>query len=577
MKFNETDRTALENEIMVLLREYDYTPTSKGVDAIIDEWLKNKGWIVDLMKKHPNYNGKYQIVFDQSYSRSINTSCINDFGEYLGVLTSDLLIRDTSVDFDKILEDKDKYDRLFEAVAFLEENDVSRNEILIDKKGIEFYEEERKIVNEKYHEYISSERVLNDIAYTEESINAFKKAKGLISIIKETSYQIVDDCFVESVNEFFPEAKVRVGQKVSRVVNKLCKIIGFDKDSNYNREYAVYSDAINPLLIVRHTILSVHPIDYLTMSFGNSWASCHTIDKKNKRGMPNNYEGCYSSGTLSYMLDPSSLVFYTVDKGYSGDKLELQAKINRNMFHLGEDGLLVQGRVYPQDNDYEGNMYREIRNVVQKVISDCMGVPNLWVNKKGTSECERVIYSYGTHYEDYSNFDNCNVSFLKDKDGNINTNTSIKVGHDPICPVCGEEHDIHNNIECEDCQQGVSYCAQCGEQISVGSSHVHCIDGDYYCEDCCFYCTHHERWEVGDPYCEEDGLSLCQEAYNHYYVYCRNCDNLIYKYDAILTEDGYYFCCESCANDNGYIENENGKWILKTEDKEGIEYEEKAS
>ena len=165
--------------------------------------------------------------------------------------------------------------------------------------------------------------------------------------------------------------------------------------------------------------------------------------------MPNSYHGQYSGGTLSYMLDETSAVFYTVDKSYDGDKIELEPKINRNMFHIGNNKI-VQGRVYPQTSDGNGDTYTEIRNIVQKVIADCMGRPNMWTLKRGTSECEKVIISKGVHYRDYENFESCNVSYLKLDNDEIDEN-KITVGHTPICPCCGETHYNSEAIECECC------------------------------------------------------------------------------------------------------------------------------
>ena len=124
----------------------------------------------------------------------------------------------------------------------------------------------------------------------------------------------------EEINKVFPFAYAHTGQKANRVVNKIMKYLGYDKHPDYNKEYAKYADSMSPMTIKRHTILSLNPIDYLKMSFGNSWASCHTIDQKNKRDMPNSYQGAYCSGTISYMLDGTSMVFYTVDASYEGDE-----------------------------------------------------------------------------------------------------------------------------------------------------------------------------------------------------------------------------------------------------------------
>jgi hypothetical protein len=297
------------------------------------------------------------------------------------------------------------------------------------------------------------------------------------------------------------------------------------------------------------------------MSFGNSWASCHTIDKQNKREMPNDYSGCYSSGTLSYMLDGSSFVYYTVDKDYNGSELELQDKINRNMFHIGEDKL-IQARVYPQTTDGETGIYRQIREIAQKVISDCLGVPNMWVNRKGASECKSVIDSYGTHYRDYLHFSDCNVSYLKGDDNLLNDNV-IEVGHDPICPNCGDYHSTEECIECEGCYEDEIECADCGSYHS--RSEMREIDGEWYCNDCVFYCDYHDEYEHGSYTYVENYGRVCGSGLDWGDFYCcEHCGDYRHRDDMILTVDDSWFCCDSCAERDGYMELD-GEWYPESE------------
>ena len=127
------------------------------------------------------------------------------------------------------------------------------------------------------------------------------------------------------------------------------------------------------------------------------------------------------------------------------------------------------------------------KTITQKIIADCLGAPNLWKNEKGTEECENVIYSHGTHYEDYFNFNSCNVSYLKNN-GTYNIE-KFTVGHSPICPCCGYEHDYQEAIECEDCYDD-STCHECyccdGE---YDEEDMYYIDGHWYCSDCSTYCS----------------------------------------------------------------------------------------
>ena len=560
------EKDALRNQIITLLEEYDYDPTEKGVNAILDEWIANKGWIINLFKQHPNYNGKYQITFDSDYQRNCNTQALCDFGYWLEEKSRNVL-KEIVIGKFSYIEVYRIYNKLELVLRYAGCICDHGYNAIISGKTVKELKEERNKWYEKYKVYSNSDDIYidDDVAYSMESYGMKCGLYRISRIIRNYQHSIADEDFAEKINKCFPKVKAVAGQKVSRIINKICKLTGIDKEPDFNREFAKYSDAINPLAIKRHTVISCHPVDYLTMSFGNSWASCHTIDKHNKRGMPNNYSGCYSSGTESYMLDGSSFVFYTVDKSYDGNEYELQDKISRNMFHIGEDKL-VQARVYPQTTDGESGIYKQIREITQKVVADCLGVPNMWTNVKGTSECEEVIISKGTHYIDYENFSDCNVSYLKDENSEKNTDY-ITVGHDPICPCCGKEHDYKEAIECEACYEEYT-CEHCG--ASHDRSEMHEINGSWYCANCCFYCEYHGEWEryPDDSIYVRNYGRVCDNALNYGddFFFCVNCNEYFYDDgNAIHTEDDKYFCNEDCAESAGYRHVEDYGWYPKDE------------
>ena len=565
------EKTKLINEMMNLLEEYDYHPTENGCAEIVEEWMEQKGWLIELMKKHPNYiENKYMIVFDSSYERKQDFNTKTVFCNWAQMKAGEIILQPfkigpfSSIELEKILDNlssrifycewlhKDK-DRYGFPLSSLEE-DHKRLMSYKDRYAKKFLEESKTIA------------CCNGHFYYRESVDRYKGFVEIIDNLRYIDNQFIASYTADSFNHVCPALKAREGQKLSKVVNKLCKLYGIDKDPEYNKKFAKFSDAVNPLSITRYTVISCNPIDYFTMSFGNSWASCHTIDKKNVRDASNSYEGMYSGGTLSYMLDNSSVVFYTVDKHYNGTNYELQDKINRNMFHLGRDKI-IQGRVYPQDNDGANSLYKQIREIVQKVFADCLGVPNLWINKKGINECCKVTRTEGVHYPDYLRYDNCNVSYLKDQDNSIDVEY-IAIGAEQICPCCGEYHETQDCIECEDCRDGEKVrCAVCGELIDEEEAIY--IDNEPYCFSHCYYCDECEEFHVGEPFGEvldHHGYPyrFCHDGYcnNGNITYCDECEEFFFRddEDAILAEDGKEFCCENCAREAGYRQTANGRW-----------------
>ena len=565
----EEEREALRNEIIELLEEYDYNPTKSAVNKIIDEWVKNKGWMINLFKQHPNYNGKFQIIFDSDYQRCCNKDMLYNFACWMYNRANEVLLVPYQIGKFSYREVRNIRDTLSSISGYMENIQYcGRYTVLVNGKDRNEIRKEFRYWDNKLDEYYNNEEVYvtGGQAYRRESYALNNNVYDFKNHLAEYTEHIATEEFANFVNKKFPTIKAVAGQKVSRIVNKVCKLIGIDKHPDYNREFAKYADAINPLTIKRHTILSCHPVDYLTMSFGNSWASCHTIDKGNRRGMPDNYSGCYSSGTVSYMLDESSFVYYTVDKDYNGNEYELQDKINRNMFHMGEDKL-IQARVYPQATDGETGIYRQIREIAQKVVADCLGVPNMWKNVKGTGECGSVIHSSGTHYKDYLNYSDCNVSYLKGDTEDVNKDC-INVGHRPICPNCGKEHSYEDAVECSNCYSDDKTCYDCG--YTYNEEDMHYINGRWYCDDCCFYCEYHGEYEVGDSTYIESYGRVCDDALDSCDFYrCEYCDEYHYRNSScdehIETEDGTEFCCPEHAYEGGYMKTKDGYWYPEDE------------
>lgn len=379
--------------------------------------------------------------------------------------------------------------------------------------------------------------------------------------------------FINTLGDFH----FRTGMKTTRVMRKLCEFMGLTDHPEFERKYAQYCDALNPIKVTRHTCISLNPLDYLLMSNGNSWGSCHDIRCQDDD------PGCYSSGTISYMLDNHSIIFYTVDKDYDGDEIEREAKIQRQVFGYN-DFQLLQSRLYPQNNDWGAEeIYTDIRNIVQKVVADCLEMPNLWVK----SQVKNVFCGNGaTCYPDW-NYERglCSLSTAKSKVGeNLK---AIVLGTTPICIECGCKHSKQESINC--CRTSYEYyCAACGEGLDeddviwVGD-YAYCRDCVYLCDECDEYTRDNltyipsvGRWVCEDcldeyyrycdicdayhpientRYVESDNNTVCDNCFERYYVTCNGCGDYFYRDDAVEV-DGLWFC-DVCAPEEEEEEDES--------------------
>ncbi len=495
----ETEMESLIDEGTELLGKYfpDNEVTRNGMETIFREYFRNKGWLINAFQKMPGYNGKYQVVISgANYNRPI--------------------------------------DREKAAVAL------------------------SKIASWAYHHDTKTERYF-----------CYRALKSILAFISENENPtVIDDELANAINYFAKDnsinVPVREGMKITKIIDKIAKVgdlkewvelheehwmdavngipHSITKDYGWNKQRAEFGDSMSPIVSKVTAVLSCNPIDYWTMSFGEKWASCHTIDKLNLRGHQGRggnqtYTGAYCGGTESYMLDTSSFMLYYISDSYSGNYPELEDKKKRCMFYIGEDKI-VQSRVYPDGRDGgEASIAKDMRTLVQKLFADAYNVTNMWSLSKGTYECGEVITSEGPHYRDYNCYEDCNVSYLK-RFGDWKNKWMIYVGHDPICPNCGRYHSEEDNIFCEDCAKGNPHCCDCGREIDPDyDTYYHNEYSDeWYCEDCCEVCTR----------CGETGLELnhvsdgcaCDYCLDRYYTWSDWSEEYIPDSDSVTTEEG---------------------------------------
>ena len=359
------------------------------------------------------------------------------------------------------------------------------------------------------------------------------------------------------------------GEKTSKYFRKIATALGFEfvKADEYEiykgqiseRDFAYYADAINPTQIKRKVVLSIDPVDFLLMSHGTGWSSCYCI---NTDWSGEDYRGCYSSGTWSYMNDSVSMIMYVVKDECNGNYTD-EEKIIREVVMFDDYNTICHSRAYPQgDEEEKAELYKELRAVAQRMISDLYELPNMW-SVKANDDYETSSDFVG--YDDLS-------AFRKSIKTSTNTSDTAKypqkmhyAGATAYCPVCGDQLNSERYL-CEACNNGEVYCACCGASINRNDARE--IDGEYYCEDCCFYCEEHNEWEVGDFIYVENFGNICQDAFeegkeegNIFFCDYHECWEYDSDYAIIYDEHedevekvcsaalcyGDYYLCEKCG------------------------------
>lgn len=427
-KYTDTDK--LVDDIMELLTEYGHRNTEHGVCSLLDKFFEKKHPLIEGIIRSEHYAGNLRIVTTKEFEREISVGDVRNFCDsFLRLIDASKIILRKVDNSGKTVED-------YALAGFKRLN--AKN--LLDEKWQNTVAEWNNEVNKIF-------TMFTEAGDTIESQEKLMQLTKILRYFRSILSPTLDDAAAAKLNSICADLKVASGMKTSRAFNRACVLFGIDKSKKYNGLFQPYADMVSSKKRQLDFVISVNPYDYLTMSFGNSWASCHTIDKNNVRRMPNDYSGAYCGGTISYMLDSVSIITYVVGNGADVQK---SGKIYRNMFHYSGYAL-IQGRVYPQGNDGCTDLYKTFRLFMQEAISPLIGLnENKWT-KSGRSVGDYVADSFGVHYRDYFHYSSCNVSYPSEKKAEVNAREMI-IGSWGICPYCGKAFSENNRLSHPMCQ-----------------------------------------------------------------------------------------------------------------------------
>lgn len=477
------DFAKLAESIESVLSEYhiDYTHTVV-LNNILPAWFEAKAPLLDIFSKHPNWNEEtLSVLFKARYSRILNVDDAKDKAYFMMTKISPFS-RDF-VQFEDSIKQAAVISKYIQSVDFLAN-----------------------------HSELCTQSITTD------NHNAW-------------SFLCPPD---RDANRFFP-----VGLRTSRAFDRLFKYYGLDKLPNYDKDFAQLADTVSPLAVDRTACLSFHPCDYLLMSYGTGWESCHLIDG-----------GGWQGGTWSYMLDKVTSIFYTLApdmgvKSFGPDERPLyhREKVNR-MVTCFQNKEILFSRLYPDYNDTQTRY--TFRQLIQEIYSKCAGFPNLWQSPMGYREyMDHRLIRHGEgymQYEDYS-YSQYHVQLSVAKGVEPEP---MRIGTYGICPITGEDYSAHRSMT----SQGIRKCACCGEVIDDDDDYEY-YGNRIYCSDCfwdlfdrCEECD--EVYPVDDMYELPNGGHICEGCFNNYYSECSHCGDVIHNDEAIVDANGDAYC-EYCA------------------------------
>lgn len=277
--------------------------------------------------------------------------------------------------------------------------------------------------------------------------------------------------------------KFTKGQKLTKALKQLCEI--FDIDMDLFEDFRIrQSQILNNKTLKGTLCLSIHPLDYLTMSDNaHNWDSCMSWDN----------EGCYRTGTIECMNCEQTMVAYieSDNKQYKlNNSLYWNSKKWRQLVMVNNQ-VIMTNKGYPFHNDALSNI---VLDWVAELAGENYKGENIYYDDYISNNIpgfEYIRISTGdAMYDDTDNDSRSYIRLAKEFSPVIHVGVGDAIAH---CFCCGDSMDTEEDMICHDCR------------------------GDFWCECCSETCESDSKVTLSN------GETVCSYCYDHYYVSCENC------------------------------------------------------
>lgn len=280
--------------------------------------------------------------------------------------------------------------------------------------------------------------------------------------------------------------------KPMKLLNKLAKEFEIDSFEEFRLEH---SRILNTKKASGNLYLSIHPLDYMTMSDNtNNWSSCMSWEDR----------GDYCMGTVEMMNSDSVIIAYLTSSSpfcldWTYNDLEWNNKKWRCLF-IVNDTLLAKVKGYPYQ-------YPEAEEYVMNFISSLR--PGHYDDWSYEYKKFSTGYFYGCYFPDVDNFIPIDFSTNQMyRDFGHNSKSIIRfskayledIRQHPFATISalhfcysGESQCMHCGAFCEDdcvpyrviCNNcaGAVKCCECGDPVDINNIFSD-VNGEIYCEEC---------------------------------------------------------------------------------------------
>lgn len=371
------------------------------------------------------------------------------------------------------------YKYLGSQLQIRKEIEYEMSQAAINNKMLELFRDDEKFAKIciKYREWLLSEDLPEDV-------------KENAQILREVfSFGIFA---LNRVEMYFNESKFKIstpsgntitvqnGAKPIRIISKLAKEFGVLTEQEVEYIRIKQSQVLNQKRIKGTLVLSIHPLDYMTMSDNASgWSSCMSWQDC----------GCYRRGTVEMMNSDQVVVAYIESEQpmtiWTPDgRKEWNNKKWRQLFVVNED-IISSVKSYPYFNE---EITLTALNWLQELLEKNGGIN--FNNHNFIFESSNVYDSLfsDTYYFDFETNDMYNdfyttTHYARLSDPEV-TSYEICYSGPRECMCCGSTNGYFDDDEaptlcCDDCYD-VERCDGCGCACESTME----LDGNYYCYDC---------------------------------------------------------------------------------------------
>lgn len=302
------------------------------------------------------------------------------------------------------------------------------------------------------------------------------------------------------------------GMKITRILGKLAEAWNLPGYEDFRLRH---SQVMNQSKVAGELCLSIHPLDYMTMSDNDSsWESCMSWMQ----------HGDYRQGTVEMMNSPCVIVGYLKSSKdmrlfWSSQEDENAMRWNNKKWRclfIVDKNIITSIKDYPYHNEeLEIECVKWLRELAQTQLGWQYDDEIRSFQYKHDGLCEfadksedymrfwtnRMYNDFGAGYEHWC----CQGAEFT---ASPRTPFALKYSGPSQCMVCGTVTDNFDDsycLSCEDCS-AVTYCSDCGERI-YRDGDVHWVDGKPYCHDC-YYDQFDVCSECNDTVRKDDAITI---------------------------------------------------------------------